>query len=163
MKFGFYGHKPSAKRKRIVEVGERSDVLSWSVPLIRSSHCRAFLKGLGTNSAYSTAKRFAKLNYAGRLVSLSACTRWQSLRRLLNEPPQFGFLPFHTRFVREVCKLARLKDETVGNREFTVVCFLFCFEALTRMPVVGFWVHMVGKLTRRASHGMTVYVLNLTR
>ena len=97
MKFGFYGHKPSAKCKRIVEVGERSDVLSWLVPLIRSSHCpfsvkslrlQAFLKGWGTKRAYSRAKRFARLNYARCLVSLSACARWKSLRCLLNALPQ---------------------------------------------------------------------------
>ena len=128
----------------------------WSGPLTvdflsKSLRLQAFLKGLGTKRAYSTAKRFARLNYAGCLVSLSACARWKSLRRLLNEPPEVGFLPFHTRFVREVCRLARLKDETAGNREFTTVCFLFCFEALTRMPVVGFCVRTVGKLTRRAS------------
>ena len=65
----------------------------WSGPLtvdyLSKSLClQAFLKGLGTKRAYSSAKRFAKLNYAGRLVSLSACARWKSLRRLLSEPPQ---------------------------------------------------------------------------
>ena len=65
----------------------------WSGPLTvdflsKSLRLQAFLKGLGTKRAYSTAKRFARLNYAGRLVSLSACARWKSLRRLLNEPPQ---------------------------------------------------------------------------
>ena len=65
----------------------------WSSPLTvdfltKSLRLQAFLKGLGTKRAYSTAKRFAKLNYAGRLVSLSACARWKSLRRLLNEPPK---------------------------------------------------------------------------
>ena len=65
---------------------------------------------------------------------------------------KFGVLPFHTRIVSEVCRLAaRLKGEAVGNREYTAVCFLFCLEALTRMPVVGFWSRTVGKFTRRAS------------
>ena len=40
---------------------------------------------------------------------------------------KFGLLPFHTRLVREVCKLARLEDETVGNRGYMAVCFLFLF------------------------------------
>ena len=43
MKFGFYGHKLSAKRKRIVKVGRRSDVLSWSITLLRSSRCDRWL------------------------------------------------------------------------------------------------------------------------
>ena len=65
----------------------------WSGPLTvdfpsKSLRLQAFLKDLGTKRAYSTAKRFARLNYAGRLVSLSACARWKSLRRLLNELPQ---------------------------------------------------------------------------
>ena len=65
----------------------------WSGPLTvdflsKSLRLQAFLKGLGTKRAFSTAKRFARLNYAGRLVSLSACARWKSLRRLQNEPPQ---------------------------------------------------------------------------
>ena len=99
MKFSFYGHKPSARRKRIVEVGERSDVLScrfpWSGTLtvdFALLRLQAFLKGLGTKRAYSTAKRFANLNYTGHVLSLSACARWKSVCRLLNEPPKVCIL-----------------------------------------------------------------------
>ena len=76
------------KKRCSVLISSLDPVLSLSIFCLSPFACKRFLKGLGTKRAYSTAKRFAKLNYAGRLVSLSACARWKSLRRLLNEPPQ---------------------------------------------------------------------------
>ena len=46
---------------------------------------------------------------------------------------------------------ARETKERHSQEPWVYGCVLiFCFEALTGMPVVGFWVRTVGKLTRRA-------------
>ena len=81
--------RPSGKGSSKSEKESRFclDRFPWSGPFSvdfasKSLRLQAFLKGLGTKRACSKVKRFASLNYAGRLLSLSGCTRWKSLRRL---------------------------------------------------------------------------------
>ena len=38
---------------------------------------------------------------------------WTALVVFTTSGPKFGFFPFHTQILREVCRLARLEDETV--------------------------------------------------
>ena len=63
---------------------------------------------------------------------------------------KFRLLPFHTRLVREVCKLARLEDETVGNREYMAVCFLFLFGSTDKDASSWFLVAHSGRTYQKS-------------
>ena len=73
-----------SRRKKLCSVLISHPHTLFSLSIFRKS-LRFLVKGLGTKRAYSTAKRLSRLNYAGSLPSLSACARWKSLSRLLND------------------------------------------------------------------------------
>ena len=133
----------------------------------RSSHRRfcmevgeAFWKGLGTPRSYSqqnslqaSTKQDAYSLFLPAHDGNSYVVFWTS--RL-----KFGFLPFHTRIVREYAGLwgkRPKQSEIVGV--WLCVFFLY-FEVLTGMSVVYFWSRRVGKLTRQASSSSELVCLS---